>query len=92
MENVSYKENETAINLFFTVNGYNYVLVVQKPKTETDQPYALFVDHSYDNEKDSCPACGKLKGMICTKLDLQRGKWLQKLIDHPAIRLHWLYV
>ena len=92
MENVAYTDNGTAINLLFTVKGYNYVLVVQKPKKETDQPFPLFIDHSYDNEKDSCPACGKLKGMICNKLDIQREKWYQQLIEHPSVRLHWLYV
>lgn len=81
--------NQSLITIHFKIEEVPYRLHVYGDKFGVFQPFEI--SHSSD---DFCRLCKKehKKRRICSILDEHTTGIFQQLIQHPSIRLEWLYI
>lgn len=73
--------------LEFEIDGFPYNLFTKKNKNGTYYPNDIV--HFGNNA--SCPYCEKGE-LVCSQLKTQLRELFHRLIEHPSIRLEWLYI
>ena len=76
--------NDERIDLYFSFNGQEHQLITRK-KSNIFQPQ--FVYHHLE----TCPFCDANQS-YCPLLTEHKKELFHKLIEHPTIRLEWLYL
>ena len=86
---ISYRKPEhlNGFVLEFKIDGFQYSLFTNKKENGTIYPKAIV----HIDNNSSCLYCEK-GGIVCPKLQTHREKLFHRLIEHPSIRLEWLYI
>lgn len=82
------KRNEQTIDISFTIDGEEYTL---RTLSEEGIFYPCYI---YHNSNNRCVAClEKTAGKsTCYPFSFHRHDLFYLLIEHPSIRLEWLYI
>lgn len=84
------KVTERRLDIYFTIENREYQLIVIKHlpsnKFEADSIY-----HNDDDDEGACSFCRNEKA-YCSTLNTYRDFIFKRLIEHPSIRLKWLYL
>ena len=88
----SFLTEKPAFLLNFELEGATYNLFVEQ--NDYHQYVPLYVHHAVDAWEDEppvCPVC-KCNGISCEELERNIEDLFYSLIDHPSIRMHWLFL
>ena len=87
IKNVSHQESDFFINTFsitFEIDGFRYGLIVSKGGDGLFHP--KYIEHF-----GNCKYCGNNFVRCHELMNLMRNLF-HRLIEHPSIRLEWLYI
>lgn len=72
--------------IYFSVQDYPFRLSLEK--RDAYQPIRVAHESRF-----ACPFCNTaFKGMTCEPLDYHSNELFRRLIEHPSIRLEWLFL
>ena len=80
------KKYDRRMAIYFTIEGFHYRLYAEK------QEYGIFypTDVLHQEHRRECNYCDKVT--ICPGLKVYLLELFHRLIEHPSIRLEWLYI
>ena len=89
IENISQKEDDGSIDIYFTIADFSFVAGVSKPFEGSPKHRVGGVFHL---QRGECPLCKQYEySNKCSVLERRIESLFEKLISTNSLRLEWLY-